>query len=73
MRECVADQCRSVNCNKIVMREWEATGALVPVCSVYLVPKSWWRRGTCPIAYKHIEAAGRFRIGQQKGKKRKKK
>jgi len=72
-QECVSEKCKG--CERITEREWEKTGALVPVCSTYLIPQIWWNRGGCPLhpeMRKRAEEEGRKRVGQQKQKKGKK-
>lgn len=59
-----------LGCTKVVEQEWYVTGSLVRMCAVYLSPTSWWRRGTCPIVYKHVESAGKIRVGQKKSARR---
>lgn len=69
--ECVVDQCIKAGCSKITNRPWPPTGALVPVCSVYIKPIIFWNRGSCPIIYRNkpVEEL-KQRVGQQKTKRK---
>lgn len=67
-RECIVDECSG--CGRIVSVSFEPTGALVPVCSTYGYPRSWWnRRGGCPFLFKQEVKKEFKRTGQQKQKK----
>ena len=73
-RKSLAPEC--AGCDKRTTMIWDKTGAPVPVCKIYLVPKIWWDRGGCPF---NVEVAvknrDKVRVGQQKqsGKKARRK
>jgi len=62
-RHPIIDECKG--CERIV--------AEINRCSSYLYPESKWRLGNCPLAT-HIvfeeKKTGKFRVGQQKQKKK---
>jgi hypothetical protein len=80
-RHCIVDECKkrymSSLCKRITTMPWKL-GSNVRVCSIYLKPRSWWARGTCPMhpssTLKASNICGtddaKVRAGQQKQKKK---
>jgi hypothetical protein len=74
MRHCIIDKCNG--CKNITIMKWKL-GSDVRVCNVYLSPRAWWNRGTCPLhptsTLKASNICGseiKVRAGQQKQKKK---
>ena len=64
----IVDECKG--CSKVVQEPWEATGALLNVCSVYPNPSIFWRRGGCYFNTRvAVKETPKKRVGQQKQKK----
>ena len=74
MRHCIIDKC--AGCKKITTMTWKL-GSEVRVCSIYLKPRAWWKRGVCPLhpsaKLKAANISGidhKRRAGQQKQAKK---
>lgn len=72
-RYCIDDKCKAADCERITDMVWAKTGAMVPVCTTYIKPTTWFRNGkVCPMIYKEeVKVTPKGRVGQQKQKKKK--